>query len=141
MTLLTALTFGAAYSLLGSALLVAGFVALDLVTPGRLGHHLTGEEASPNAAVVMSAGFLGLGAIVFTAIWRNAAAGLGPALGWTAAFGLLGVVLQAVSFLVLDALTPGRLRDLVVGARLHPAAFVAAAGQVAVSAIVCASIA
>ena len=91
--------------------------------------------------VVVSAGFLGLGAVIFTAIWRNAAAGFGSALGWTAAFGALGVLLQIVSFLVLDRLTPGSLRDLVVSPRLHPGSFVAGAAQLSVSAIVCASIA
>ena len=52
-----------------------------------------------------------------------------------------GVLLQIVSFLVLDRLTPGSLRDLVVSPRLHPGSFVAGAAQLSVSAIVCASIA
>ncbi len=141
MTLLAGLAYGASYSLLGILLLMLGFAALDAVTPGHLGRHLTDGEGSANAAVVVSAGFLGLGAVIFTAIWRNADAGFGSALGWTAAFGALGVLLQIVSFLVLDRLTPGSLRDLVVSPRLHPGSFVAGAAQLSVSAIVCASIA
>ncbi len=62
-------------------------------------------------------------------------------LGWTVAFGLLGVVLQGLSFLLLDLLTPGSLRELAVDSRTHPGAFVAAASMLAVSAIVCAAIA
>ena len=80
--MITALGFGAAYSLLGLFLLVAGFYMLDLLTPGRLGAHLTRGD-SFNAGVMVAAGFLGVGAILFTVIWHNAGAGLGPALGWT----------------------------------------------------------
>ena len=138
--MLSSLLYGAAYSLLGIALLVAGFLALDLLTPGRLGQQIW-RDRSANAAVVLSAGFLGLGAIEFTAIWTNSGSGFGSALLWTLAFGLLGIVLQAVSFVVLDVLTPGRLGELVVEPELHPAAFVTAASQLAVSAIIVASIA
>lgn len=136
----TALLFGTAYSLLGIALLAAGFHVLDLLTPGRLGKHLTRGD-SYNAAVMVAAGFLGLGAILFTVIWHNAGAGFGPALGWTAAFGLLGIVLQAASFLVLEVVTRANLREIVVSPGLHPAGVVAAAAQIAVSAVICASIA
>lgn len=136
----TALVFGAAYSVLGIALLVAGYYVLDLLTPGHLGTHLT-QGDSYNSGIMVAAGFLGLGAILFTVIWHNAGAGFGPALGWTAAFGLLGIVLQAVSFLVLEAVTRGNLREIVVAPGLHPAGIAAAAAQLAVSAVICASIA
>ena len=138
--MITALGFGAAYSLLGLFLLVAGFYILDLLTPGRLGAHMTRGD-SFNAGVMVAAGFLGVGAILFTVIWHNAGAGLGPALGWTLAFGLLGIVLQAVSFVVLDLVTPGSLREIVVSPGLHPAGIAAAAAQIAISLIICASIA
>lgn len=138
--MITALGFGAAYSLLGILLLVAGFYVLDILTPGHLGKHLA-EGESYNAGIMVAAGFLGLGAVIFTVIWHNADAGFGPALAWTAAFGVLGIVLQAVSFLVLELVTPGSLRATVVAPGLHPAGIAAAAAQLAVSAIICASIA
>ena len=138
--MLSSLLFGAAYSLLGIALLAAGFFALDLLTPGKLGHQIW-QERSVNASVVLSAGFLGLGAIEFTAIWTNAESGFGSALLWTLAFGLLGIVLQVVSFLVLDVLTPGKLGHVVVERVFHPASVVTAASQLAVSAIIVAAIA
>lgn len=138
--MLTALAYGAAYSLVGILLLTAGFFAFDLATPGRLGERIY-QGRSVNAAIVVAAVFLGVGAVEFTAIWTNAGRGFGEALAWTVGFGLLGVVLQVGSFLVLDALTPGSLRDIVVEKDFHPGALVAAASLVAVSAIVCASIA
>ena len=87
----------------------AGAVALDLLTPGHLARHIY-EERSVNAAIALAAGFIGQGAIAFTTIWTNATSGFGTALGYTVVFGLVGVALQVVAFVVLDLLTPGKLR-------------------------------
>lgn len=137
--MLTSLLYGAGYALLGVALLVTGFFVFDAITPGRLGQRIY-TDRSINAAVIVSAIFLGLGAIEAVAIFTNGAANFGSAFGWTAGFGALGVVLQAVSFLVLDVVTPGSLREIAVDERFHPGAVVAAASVLAVSVVVCASI-
>jgi uncharacterized membrane protein YjfL (UPF0719 family) len=134
------LGYAAVYSLVGIALLGLGFFALDLLTPGRLAKHIW-EERSVNAGIVLSAGFLGLGLIVFTAIWTNATSGFGDALLWTVVFGVAGVLLQAVAFVVLDLLTPGKLGEVVCLVPFHPASLVTAASQLAVSVIIVASIA
>jgi uncharacterized membrane protein YjfL (UPF0719 family) len=139
-SVLESLGYAVVYSAVGVALLIVGFVALDLLTPGKLAHHVY-QEQSINAAVVSSSGLLGLAGVVFTAIWTNADSGFGDALGWTAAFGLLGVVLQSIVFVVLDLLTPGRLGDFVTKVAFHPGSLLVAAGQIAVSLIVIASIA
>ena len=138
--MLTSIAFAAIYTALGLAILATGYLALDLLTPGRLGVHIW-EKKSVNAAIVLAAGFTGLGAIAFTAIWTNGAEGFGSALGWTAAFGLLGVLLQAAAFRLLDLLTPGNMAAMVCEVAFHPAVLVAASSQLAVSAIVAASIA
>lgn len=138
--MLHALAMGGAYSVLGIVLLSIGFVVVDVLTPGRLGSHIY-EERSLNAGLVVSAVFVSLGAIMFTSIWTNGDGGDVPGLVWTAAFGLLGIALQAAAFVVLDLLTPGDLREIVVERELHPGALVAAAAIVAVGAIVCAAIA
>jgi len=132
--------YALAYSGVGIALLVLGFVVLDLLTPGRLASHIW-TERSVNAAIVLSSGFLSLGLVIFTAIWTNSESGFGSALGWTVAFGVLGVVLQAVAFVVLDLLTPGKLGEMVTLREFHPAALVTASSQLAVAGIVVASIA
>ncbi len=49
-------------------------------------------------------------------------------------------VLQAVAFLVLDLLTPGKLGAYVTEVVFHPASLVLAAAQLAVAAIIVASI-
>ncbi len=131
--------YALAYSGVGIALLVLGFVALDLLTPGRLASHIW-EERSVNAGIVLSSGFIGLGLVIFTAIWTNSTAGFGEALGWTVAFGVLGVVLQTAAHLLLDLITPGRLGEHLMEPQFHPAALVSAAAQLAVAAIIVASI-
>jgi uncharacterized membrane protein YjfL (UPF0719 family) len=136
---LASIGYAVAYSGVGIALLVLGFYVLDLLTPGHLGRHIY-ENHSVNAAITLAAGFLGQGAIVFASIWTNATSGFGRALLYTVVFGVLGVVLQAVAFLVLDLITPGRLGEHLVETAFHPASLVSAAVELAVALIIVASI-
>ena len=137
--MLQSIGFAAAYTGVGIALLVLGFYALDLLTPGNLGRHIA-EHRSLNAAIAVSGGFLGQGAIVFASIWTNATSGFGRALLYTVVFGILGVVLQAVAFVALDVLVPGRLGEHLMEPAFHPASLISAAVQLAVAAIIVASI-
>jgi uncharacterized membrane protein YjfL (UPF0719 family) len=136
---LASIGYAAAYTGVGIVLLVLGFYVLDLLTPGHLGRHIY-ENRSVNAALTLAAGFLGQGAIVFASIWTNATSGFGRALLYTVVFGVLGVLLQAIAFLVLDLITPGRLGTHLMEPAFHPASLVSAAVQLAVSAIIVASI-
>lgn len=125
----------------GIALLILAAFVVDLLTPGRLVSHVVNGR-SWSAAVVLAAALLGQGLVIFTAIWTNATTGFGEALLWTVAFGLLGVVLSAVAFTVVDLLTPGRLGEIVAQpGPVQPVAVVTAAAYLAVAAIVVASIA
>ena len=137
--MLASIGYAVAYTGVGLALLALGFFALDLLTPGHLGRHIY-EHRSTNAAIVLAAGFLGQGAVTFAAIWTNATSGFGTALLYTVVFGVLGVVLQAVAFVLLDLITPGRLGAHLVEPTFHPASLVSAAAQLAVAAIIVASI-
>lgn len=134
------LGYAAVYALLGVVLLVVGYGALDLLTPGRLARHIW-TDRSVNAGIILSAGFLAQGVIVFAAIWFNGEAGFGAAFLSTLVFGLLGVVLQAVAFVLIDLATPGKLGDVVREVPFHPASLVIASAQIAVSLAVVASIA
>jgi uncharacterized membrane protein YjfL (UPF0719 family) len=136
---LASIGYAVAYTGVGIVLLTLGFVALDLLTPGRLGRHIH-EERSVNAGIVLAAGFLGQGMIIFAAIWTNATSGFGEALLYTVVFGVLGVLLQAVAFVVLDLITPGKLGAHVTEVAFHPASLVLAAVQLSVAAIIVASI-
>jgi uncharacterized membrane protein YjfL (UPF0719 family) len=136
---LASIGYAVAYTGVGILLLVVGAVALDLLTPGHLARHIY-EERSVNAAIALAAGFLGQGAIAFTTIWTNATSGFGTALLWTVVFGLIGIALQVVAFVVLDLLTPGKLGAALMQVPFHPASLVTAAATLAVSAIIVASI-
>jgi uncharacterized membrane protein YjfL (UPF0719 family) len=138
-SVLASIGYAVAYTGVGIALLVLGFFVLDALTPGHLRKQIW-QERSPNASIVLAAGFLGQGAIAFTTIWTNATSGFGTALLYTVVFGVLGVLLQAAAFLVLSLLTPGRLGEVVTEVAFHPASLVTAAAALAVSAIIVASI-
>lgn len=140
MDLLESVGYALAYTAVGLLVLGVGYLALDLLTPGRLGHHIV-REGSINAAVITSAGLLGLGGIVFTTIWSHGDSSFGAALGWTVTFGLLGVLLQSIAFRLLDVITPDDLPALLMQPAFHPAALVAGATQVSVSLVIIASIA
>ena len=133
------LLYAVVYLGVGIALLILAAFVVDLLTPGRLVTHVVNSYSS---ALVLAAALIGQGLVIFTAIWTNAESGFGDALLWTVAFGLLGVVLTAVAFLVVDLLTPGKLGDILAQAGpVQPVALVTAAAHLAVAGIVIASIA
>jgi uncharacterized membrane protein YjfL (UPF0719 family) len=125
-----------AYSGVGLVVLVAGFFVIDALTPGRLGALVM--EGNPNAAVLTATALVSLGLILWFAIFFTGAGwnGLDDAL----VYGAVGVGAQAVGFVVLDLLMPGRLGVVCEEAKLHPAAIVSAAVQVAMALVVCASL-
>lgn len=129
---------GLAYGVVGIVVFVLGYVALDLVTPGRLGE-IVYVHRSPNAALVVASGLLAVGIIVTTAILTSEE-GIVAGLVSTLGYGVLGVVLVAASFVVIDRLTPGDLGAMLTDTRPHPAVYVTVAAHLSVGAIVAAAI-
>ena len=144
--LLDAAWHAVVYALVGGALIVLALGVLDLLTPGHLGRQLRGSEpdhsASGSAGLVAAAWLIGTGAGVFTAIWTNGETAFGEALLWTVVFGVLGIAVNTVMLVAVGVVTPGRLGEVVTtpGSAV-PLAHVTAAAALAVSAVVCASIA
>ncbi len=127
------------FGVVGVGLLAAGFGLVDLLTPGRL-RELIWERRNANAALLLTANQLGIAAIVFTAIltsYSDFAKGLAS----TLVFGLIGLGIMALAFLVLDLLTPGKLGEIICSEEPHPAARVSAATHFGAALIVCACIA
>lgn len=148
--LLVALLHAVVYAATAGVLLVAAYYVLDMITPGHLGRQLRGasdedgEHALPSqsAGLVAAAWMISNALVLFTAIWTNGQTNLGTALVWTLAFGALGIVLNIVMFFAIEALTPGRLREIVcTPGPVRPLAKLAAAASLSVAGIVCASIA
>ena len=128
----------AVWGAMAIALLALGYLVVDLLTPGRLGQ-LIYVDHNVNAAVVVASGLIAIGTILTTSILTSLE-GFVPGLVSAFAYGLLGIALLAVSFLVADRLTPGDLGAIVTDARPNPAAWVVAANHVALGAILAAAI-
>ncbi|HWG98336.1 MAG TPA: DUF350 domain-containing protein [Pilimelia sp.] len=126
------------YGVVGIGLMAVGFLVVDLLTPGRL-RDLIWRERNPNAALLLVSNQLGIAGIVFTAVLTSYA-DFGKGLASTVLFGLLGIGIMALAFLVLDWLTPGRLGAIISAPERHPAAWVSAAGHLGAALIVCACI-
>ncbi|MCG5466901.1 DUF350 domain-containing protein [Micromonospora sp. MED01] len=132
--LLATLAFGA----VGVVLMGVGYALVDLTTPGKL-HELIWTGRNRNAALLLASNLLGVGTIVVAAIVASDddfALGLVGA----AAYGIVGLVVMAVAFLLLDAVTPGRLGELLVDPEPHPAVWVSAVVHLATGAIIAAAI-
>ena len=125
-----------AYTGVGLAVLFVGFLVVDLLTPGHLGRLVV--AGNPNAALLSASALVSLGLILWFAIFFTGA-------GWSglddaAIFGAVGIVAQAVGFLILDALLPGKLAEACMQERFTPATAVSSAIHVAVALVVCASL-
>jgi uncharacterized membrane protein YjfL (UPF0719 family) len=133
------LASGLLYGLVGIALLILGYYVIDLLTPGHLGRQLA-EDKNRNAGVIAASAMLSLGLIVASAIIASdgdLTHGLGQAFG----FGLVGIVLLAVAFALVDLVTPGKLGESVMGEEGHePMVYVTSAALISVGAIVAAAI-
>ena len=127
-----------AYAVVGVVLMGLGYGLVDLLTPGRLGE-LIWRDRNPNAALVLLSGLAGVGLIVVTAILTSDDAIVRGLLS-TVVYGLLGIVLMGAAFLLLDAVTPGKLGETVTEHALHPAAWVTAVVHLAVAGIIAASV-
>ena len=126
------------YGLVGIALLALGYVVIDLLTPGHLGKLILVEQ-NRNAGIIAVGAMLAVGAITATAI-ASSDGDLGEGLAESAGYGVIGILLMGVAFVVIDLLTPGRLGDHVTHEEDQPAALLMASTLVAVGAIVAASI-
>ena len=127
------------YGLVGIALLALGFRVIDMLTPGHLGRQLA-DDRNRNAGVIVASGLLAIGIIVTAAI-AAAEGSLLRGLGQAAAYGVIGIVLLAIAYGVIDLMTPGRLGESVMGEEGHePLVYVTAAALLSVGAVVAAAI-
>jgi uncharacterized membrane protein YjfL (UPF0719 family) len=132
------LASGLGYAAVGVVLLALGYKVIDWLTPGDL-NQLVYEQRNRNAALLAASGLFGIGLIVVTAILTSDddfTRGVSSAAG----YGVLGIVLLAVSFKVVDALTPGDLGLICTDADAHPAIWVTAVSHIVMGAVLAAAI-
>ena len=137
-TLVTDLLVTLAYGVVGVVLMAVGYALVDIATPGKL-HELIWTERNRNAALLLASNLAGVGIIVVAAIAASADDFVLGLVG-AAAYGILGLVIMAGAFLLLDAATPGRLGELLVDPEPHPAVWVSAVVHLATGAIIAAAI-
>lgn len=118
------------YGLVGFVVMAVGFVALDLVTPGKL-FHVVWTERNRGAAVLLAGQTVAIGLVIEQSIRASESElGLGQGLASTLLYGLAGVVVMTLISLVVGLMTPGQMGAVVLddsGDRPHPAAWVQAA--------------
>jgi len=137
-TLATDLLVTLAYGAVGIALMGLGYALVDLATPGKL-RELIWVDRNRNAALVLASNLAGVGIIVVAAIMASDddfARGIVGAAG----YGVIGLLIMAAAFVLLDVLTPGRLGEILVDPQPHPATWVTAVIHVAAGAIIAAAI-
>lgn len=81
------------YAAVGLVLMVIGFYAIDLTTPGPLRQMV--KQRKPNAVIISAAGIVSMAFIVVIAIWGSGGV-LSEGLISTAIFGFIGIVAQVV---------------------------------------------
>ncbi|MEU9335704.1 DUF350 domain-containing protein [Streptomyces sp. NPDC048290] len=118
------------YGLVGFVVMGVGFVALDLVTPGKL-FHVVWSERNRGAAVLLAGQTIAIGLVIEQSIRASESEqGLGYGLVSTLLYGLAGVVVMTLASFVVGLLAPGRMGATVLednGDHPHPAAWVQAA--------------
>ena len=97
----------ALYAVVGLVLMLVGFYAIDLATPGPLRKEL--DQGKPNAVIVAAAGMVSMALIVVLAIFA-ATGKLLEGLISAAVFGLVGIVAEVVMM---------RVATLALGIDMH----------------------
>ncbi|WP_433389080.1 DUF350 domain-containing protein [Micromonospora sp. KLBMP9576] len=137
-TLVTDLLVTLAYGVVGVLLMGVGYVLVDLATPGKL-NQLIWTERNRNAALLLASNLAGVGIIVVAAIVASDDDFVLGIIG-ASAYGILGLVIMAAAFVLLDVVTPGKLGELLVDPQPHPAVWVSATVHLATGAIIAAAI-
>jgi Domain of Unknown Function (DUF350) len=125
------------YAVLGVLLMLLGFWAIDVTTPGKLNRMV--REGLPNSVLVTSAGMVSMAFIVVTAIWSSTGTLVEGLLG-ALIFGLAGIVVQVGGVRLLEWVTGIRIGEVLRAETLQAQAFVVAAAHVALGLVVAVAI-
>ncbi|ADH70555.1 MULTISPECIES: DUF350 domain-containing protein [Nocardiopsis] len=129
-----------AYGGVGIVILVLGYLLTDLLTPGKL-HVLIWENRNRNAVLLVSANTLGSAIVVTSAILSSESEiGLGAGLLSTAVYGLIGLGVMALSFVLIDLLVPAKIAQMISNDEPHPATWVSASAHVAIAVVIAAAL-
>lgn len=125
------------YAIIGVLLMLVGFYAIDLTTPGKLSELV--RRGLPNAVIVTASGMLSMAFIIVVAIWTSSS-DLAEGLITSLVYGLVGVIAQVVAVRLLEFVTRIDVRSTIESDRFAPASFVVAAAHLALGLVVAVAI-
>ncbi len=125
------------YAVLGVLLMLLGFWAVDITTPGKLNRMV--RDGLPGAVLVTSAGMVSMAFIVVTAIYSSSGS-LAEGLLGALVFGLVGIIAQVGGVRLLEWVTGIRIGPILESEFLEPEAWVVAAAHVALGLVVAVAI-
>lgn len=128
-----------AYGVVALVVMVIAYLIVDLLTPGRL-KDLIWVQRAPGAAALLGTNLLAAAIVIFSGIMSSGADTLWMGLLSTAVYSLIGIVLMTLSFLVIDALTPGKLGQVIAAERFHPAVIVNMSAHLGIAIVMAAAI-
>ncbi|GAA1249162.1 DUF350 domain-containing protein [Pseudonocardia aurantiaca] len=125
------------YAVLGVLLMLLGFYAVDLTTPGKLNRMV--RDGLPNAVVITAAGMVSMAFIVVVAIYVSSGALL-EGLVASLVFGLMGIIVQVLGVRLLEWVTGIDIGSVLTADSVRPQAFVVSAAHLALGLVVAVSI-
>ncbi|QLL07346.1 DUF350 domain-containing protein [Mycobacterium vicinigordonae] len=125
------------YAIVGLVLMLIGFYAIDLTTPGPLRKMV--EAGKPNAIIVAAAGMVSMALIVVLAIYSSSGKLL-EGLAGSAIFGLVGIVAQVLMMRIATFALGVDLDRLFYGDEFSYDALMVAAAQFSLGIVVAVAI-
>jgi uncharacterized membrane protein YjfL (UPF0719 family) len=125
------------YAVLGVLMMLLGFFAVDLTTPGPLNKQV--RAGLPNAVIVTAAGMVGIALIVVVSIYVSSGALLDGLLT-TLIFGLVGIVAQVLAARLLEWVTGVDMKALLASDTTSPQTYLVASAHVALGLVVAVAI-
>ena len=125
------------YAIVGLVLIVIGFYAIDLTTPGPLRKMV--DAAKPNAIIVAAAGIVSMALIVVLAIYASSGK-LVEGLVGSAIFGLVGIIAQVVMMRIATIVIGIDMQALFEADEFNYESLMVAAAQFALGVVVAVAI-
>jgi Domain of Unknown Function (DUF350) len=125
------------YAVLGVLLMLLGFFAVDLTTPGKLYRMV--QRGLPNAVIITAAGMVSMAFIVVVAIYSSTGVLIEGLLG-ALIFGLVGIVAQVGGVRLLEWVTGINVGAALQSETMRAEAYVVAAAHVALGLVVAVAI-
>ena len=125
------------YAVLGALLMLLGYFAVDLTTPGPLARQI--REGRPNAVLVTAAGMIGIAFIVVVSIYQASGVLLDGLLS-TLIFGVVGVLAQVLAARLLEWVTGIDMRAVLADEVVRAQGWLVGAVHVALGLVVAVAI-